>query len=67
MVVLKHWPLVPLDVKNAFLHGGTFEKVYMDMLPGYKPCATFKGKENVETNSGWSFLAYMACATITGA
>lgn len=45
MVVSKHWPLVTLDVKNAFLHGDPFEEVYTDMLLGYKQCATFQGEK----------------------
>ncbi|KAA0045634.1 putative retroelement pol polyprotein [Cucumis melo var. makuwa] len=47
MVVSKHWPLVTLDVKNAFLHGDPFEEVYTDMLLGYKQCATFQGEKMV--------------------
>ena len=37
LAVIHSWPLIHLDVNNAFLHGDLFEKVYMDLSLGYQP------------------------------
>ncbi|RDX97948.1 Copia protein, partial [Mucuna pruriens] len=35
MVVIRHWPLHQLDIKNAFLHGDLDEEIYMEQPPGF--------------------------------
>lgn len=33
MVVVKHWPLYQLDIKNAFMHGDLQDEIYMEQPP----------------------------------
>ncbi|RDX85859.1 putative helicase CHR10, partial [Mucuna pruriens] len=35
MVVIRHWPLHQLDIKNAFLHGDLDEEIYTEQPPGF--------------------------------
>ena len=35
MVVVRHWPLYQLDIKNDFLHGDLEEEVYMEQPPDF--------------------------------
>jgi len=35
MVVIRHWPLHQLEIKNAFLHGYLEEEIYMEQPPRF--------------------------------
>lgn len=35
IVVIRHWPLYQLDIKNAFLHGELEEEIYMEQSLGF--------------------------------
>ena len=38
MATMQSWPLYQLDIKNAFLHGGLIEEVYMEQPPRFWVC-----------------------------
>ena len=35
MVVVRHWPIYQLDIKNVFLHGHLEEEDYMEKPPSF--------------------------------
>ena len=35
MAAMRSWPLYQMDIKNAFLHGGIAEEIYMEQPPGF--------------------------------
>lgn len=47
LAVSFQWPLIKLDVNNAFLHGDLYEEVYIDLPLGYKHNVVSQGERLV--------------------
>nr|XP_009793394.1 PREDICTED: uncharacterized protein LOC104240273 [Nicotiana sylvestris] len=47
MVVVHHWPLYQLDIKNAVLHGDLDEEVYMEQPPSFVTQEEFSGCDGI--------------------
>ena len=59
MVVVRHWPLYQLDIKNAFLHGDLDGEVFMVLLLRgslvalYVNCVVTLWSETVSSSLVW--------------